>query len=66
MSEQKTCYCGTSWSIEIEKLAPEAIAKFHNEQHAKYETAAFERRKQFANAVFDLPENTQWVKGENK
>ena len=66
MSEYRTCYCGTSWSIEFEKLMPEAVASFHNEEHVKYEKATFERHKKLANAIFDLPEDTEWVKEEQK
>lgn len=66
MSEYITCFCGTSWSVEFEKLMPEAVAKFHNEEHAKYEKTTFERHRQFANAVFGLPADTQWQKDEPK
>ena len=66
MSDWTTCYCGTSWSIEFEKLMPDAVKEFHDKEHAKYEQATFERHRQFANAVFGSPDDTKWVKGENK
>ena len=60
------CHCGTSWETELEKDAPEVLAKFHDKHHAIWEQRSFEGRRQFANAMFGLPEDTQWAEKENK
>jgi hypothetical protein len=54
------CECTTTWKIAFEEVYPEYVEKFHAEAHARWEEATFERHKQFANIMFDLPLDTEW------
>jgi hypothetical protein len=55
------CECGTSWQKAFEDVYPEAVEKFHKENHDRWKDAMYERHKQIANTLFNLSPDTEWT-----